>query len=44
MFPRSTQRKHWMFPDENKLNQLREKTNHDYIATHGIKLSVSQKI
>jgi len=41
MFPYSSQKKYWMFSDENDLTTLREKTNVDFIAKHGANMTVS---
>lgn len=30
MFPYSSQKKHWMFCDENEINKLRENANANY--------------
>lgn len=42
MFPLSTQKKHWLFNDENDLVALREKANAKYIARHGANMTVNQ--
>lgn len=41
MFPYSSQKKYWIFSDENDLTTLREKTNADFIAKHGANMTVS---
>jgi hypothetical protein len=41
MFPQSSQKKYWIFSDENDLTTLREKTNADFIAKHGVNMTVS---
>lgn len=41
MFPCSSQKKYWIFSDENDLTVLREKTNADFIAKHGVNMTVS---
>jgi len=41
MFPQSSQKKYWMFNDENDLTALREKTNAEFIAKHGANMTVS---
>lgn len=40
MFPYSTQKKFWMFFDENEINHLREKANTTFILKHGQNLPV----
>jgi len=41
MFSQSSQKKYWMFSDENDLMVLREKTNAEFIAKHGADMTVS---
>lgn len=41
MFPQSSQKKFWMFSDENDLTTLREKTNAEFIEKHGANMTVS---
>lgn len=41
MFPTSTQRKHWMYSDENDINQLRKNANAKHVALYGANYSVS---
>lgn len=41
MFPQSSQRKYWIFSDENDLTALREKTNAEFIQRHGANMKVS---
>ena len=41
MFPLSTQKKYWMFSDENDLFALRQKTNAEFIKKHGGDMTVS---
>ncbi|KAH0954311.1 hypothetical protein HN011_005482 [Eciton burchellii] len=43
MFPQSSQKKYWMFSDENDLMVLREKTNAEFIAKHGADMTQEQK-
>lgn len=44
MFPQSSQKKYWMFSDENDLTVLREKTNAEFIERHGANMTVSRSI
>lgn len=41
MFPQSSQKKYWMYSDENDLTILREKNNAEFIEKHGINMTVS---
>ncbi|KAI4500477.1 hypothetical protein M0802_004439 [Mischocyttarus mexicanus] len=43
MFPQSSQRRFWMFKDENELNALREKTNSEFIDKHGANMSPEKR-
>ncbi|XP_044739090.1 cyclin-H [Chrysoperla carnea] len=43
MFPYSTQKKFWMFFDENEINRLREKANTTFILKHGQNLPEKQR-
>ncbi|KAJ8687242.1 hypothetical protein QAD02_023036 [Eretmocerus hayati] len=43
MFPLSSQKKHWLFNDENDLALLREKANAKFIAKHGANMSDEKK-
>ena len=44
MFPQSSQRRYWIFSDENDLTALREKTNAEFIQKHGASMTVSYAI
>lgn len=44
MFPQSSQRRYWIFSDENDLTALREKTNAEFIQKHGANMTVSYAI
>lgn len=41
MFTQSSQKKFWMFSDENDLTMLRENTNAEFIKKHGSDMTVS---
>lgn len=41
MFPQSSQKRYWVFSDENDLTVLREKTNAEFIERHGTNMTVS---
>lgn len=41
MFSQSSQKKYWMFSDENDLTMLREKNNAVFIEKHGTNMTVS---
>ena len=41
MFPQSSQRRYWIFSDENDLTALREKTNAEFVQKHGADMTVS---
>ncbi|XP_034941959.1 cyclin-H [Chelonus insularis] len=43
MFSTSTQKKYWMYKDENDLTSLREKTNAEYIEKFGVNMTPEQK-
>ncbi|KAK0093944.1 hypothetical protein PV326_012293 [Microctonus aethiopoides] len=43
MFPTSTQKKYWMFADENDLTHLRQKTNAAFIEKYGGNMTPEQK-
>lgn len=42
MFPTSSQRKHWMFSDENEINHLRDNANAKHITKYGANYGVSK--
>lgn len=42
MFPHSSQKRYWIFSDENDLTVFREKTNADFIERHGANMTVSR--
>lgn len=43
MFPMSTQKKCWVFSDENDLVELRQKSNANFIEKHGSSMTSEQK-
>lgn len=43
MFPQSSQKKYWMFSDENDLTVLREKTNAEFIERHGANMTPEER-
>lgn len=44
MFPQSSQRRYWIFSDENDLTALREKTNVEFIQRHGSNMTVGYAV
>lgn len=41
MFPLSSQKKYWLFNDENDIAILRKEANAEFIAKHGVNMTVS---
>ena len=43
MFPTSSQKKHWMFPDEDSIKQRKIQVHAEYCSLHGQGMSTEQR-